>query len=366
MAEGSVAEGSAADGASQLAAGLAGVVAATMGVGAEAVSVHIDGTASVGATRRTLFATVEGPAGSEPVVVQLGGLSLDALPPQTEAALVGAARRAGVPVPEVLVAGNEPGAVGQPFSVARRIHGMTVPRHVLRAVDATPALGSLISGQLGEALARLHGIDPSGLPDGVPLRNDPTPAAAAIVQLRTLAAGLPPSPAVSLGLRWLERNQPDPPVAAAIVHGDVRNGNLIVDDPAGLAAIIDWELAHVGDPMEDLAWLCLRCWRFGRDDLPVGGFGQLADLIDAYESAGGTFRPEAFRWWEVARTVWWCLILGLQASAFTHGLSDSIVLAASGRRVAELEYDLLHLIDPSTMSAAPIPPHPPGADHAHP
>jgi aminoglycoside phosphotransferase (APT) family kinase protein len=163
--------------------------------------------------------------------------------------------------------------------------------------------------------------------------------------LHDLAAVAAPSPAIALGLRWLATHDPAPAERPAIVHSDLRNGNLIVDDD-GLAAIIDWELAHVGDPMEDLAWLCLRCWRFRADDREVGGFGALADLRDAYVDAGGAWRPEAFQWWQVARTIWWCLALRLQAGAFVAGSSSSLVLAASGRRAAELEYDLLMLIPP--------------------
>ena len=106
-----------------------------------------------------------------------------------------------------------------------------------------------------------------------------------------------------------------------------------------------WELAHLGDPMEDLAWLCLRTWRFGLDNHVVGGFGNLDGLRDSYVKAGGEWRSEAFHWWTVARTLWWGLGLARQAQAFIQGDSTSIVLAASGRRVVELEYDLLCLID---------------------
>ena len=109
-------------------------------------------------------------------------------------------------------------------------------------------------------------------------------------------------------------------------------------------AVLDWEVAQASDPMQDLAWLCLRTWRFGADDRPVGGFGTLDALLAGYREAGGRFRPDAFHWWSVARSVWWAVGLAGQAAAFTGGLTDSIVLAASGRRVPELEYDLLHLI----------------------
>jgi aminoglycoside phosphotransferase (APT) family kinase protein len=154
-----------------------------------------------------------------------------------------------------------------------------------------------------------------------------------------------PSPALALGLRWLAAHPPTPPERPSIVHSDFRNGNLIVDED-GLAAIIDWELAHIGDPMEDLAWLCLRCWRFREDEHEAGGFGTEVELRDAYVAAGGTWRADAFHWWQVARTIWWCLGLRLQADAFVNGASSSLVLAASGRRAAELEYDLLMLIPP--------------------
>jgi len=118
---------------------------------------------------------------------------------------------------------------------------------------------------------------------------------------------------------------------------------VIVDD-TGLAAVLDWELAQVTDPMQDLAWMCLRTWRFGNDTKPVGGFGSVAALRSGYESAGGSWRDDAIHWWSVARCAWWAIGLAGQAAAFTSGLTDAIMLAASGRRVPELEYDLLRLI----------------------
>ncbi|MCH2097910.1 MAG: phosphotransferase, partial [Pseudomonadales bacterium] len=129
-----------------------------------------------------------------------------------------------------------------------------------------------------------------------------------------------------------------------IVHGDVRNGNIIVA-PDGLAAVLDWELAKIGDPMEDLAWLCLRCWRFGEDAIEVGGFGARETLVDAYSTLGGSFDPVAFHWWKVLGTMRWGLGLAGQAAQHLSGAFSNIVMAASGRRVAELEYDLLTLLE---------------------
>ncbi len=105
------------------------------------------------------------------------------------------------------------------------------------------------------------------------------------------------------------------------VHRDSRLGNLIVDDGARLAAVLDWELAHAGDPMEDPAWLCLRTWRFGNDDLPVGGFGRMEVLRDGYEQGGDVWRQDAFRSWSAARAIG----LAGQADRFVPGDSDSTV-----------------------------------------
>ena len=156
---------------------------------------------------------------------------------------------------------------------------------------------------------------------------------------------LQPSRAFSLAVSWLERRQPSPPAKLAAIHGDVRNGNLIVSE-GGLEAILDWELAHVGDPMEDLALLCLRTWRFGLDHLEAGGFCDRATLVESYESAGGRFDLEAFHWWKVLGTLRWGLGLAAQAKGHLDGSVRNIVTATSGRRVGELEYDLLNLLGP--------------------
>jgi len=156
-----------------------------------------------------------------------------------------------------------------------------------------------------------------------------------------------PHPTLRFGINWLHNHRPAAPSHLALVHADFRNGNLIIgppsEDQGWLRAVLDWEVAHVGDPMEDLAYLCLRTWRFGSDQ-PVGGFGSIAALREHYEANGGQWRQDAFDWWTIARTVWWGLGLAGQAAAFLRGDSSSIVHAASGRRVVELEYDMLNLI----------------------
>ena len=130
-----------------------------------------------------------------------------------------------------------------------------------------------------------------------------------------------------------------------VVHTDVRTGNIIVGED-GLRAVLDWETARIGDPMEDLAWPCQRMWRFREDSHQVGGLGSIATLRQAYEAAGGTWDEDRFQWWRVLGTVRWGLSLAGQARAHLDGSFPSIVMAASGRRVPELEYDTLLLLRP--------------------
>jgi aminoglycoside phosphotransferase (APT) family kinase protein len=152
-------------------------------------------------------------------------------------------------------------------------------------------------------------------------------------------------PAFELGLRWLEQHAPADEHAPALVHGDFRNGNFIVG-PDGIRAVLDWELAHLGDPIEDLGWLCVKSWRFGNADQIVGGFGALPDLLGAYLRAGGApVDDETVRFWVVLGTVKWGVICAGQALAFVNGILRNVEMAALGRRVAEMEWDLLDLLD---------------------
>jgi aminoglycoside phosphotransferase (APT) family kinase protein len=308
-------------------------------------TVTISGIASTGANRATLMVDVESGGSTCLAVLQLAGLGISSLSATVESEVVRLAAQAGVPVAEPLAESDDPSYVGAPFRLSRRVEGKTVPRQVLRAVADHPVLGATLTRQCGTALARLHAVAAAAVDGKFERYVEPTPTMAYWPYLRDMAALAPPSAAIALGLRWLSSNHPVDSARPCLVHGDMRNGNLIVGDD-GLSAIIDWELAHVSDPMEDVAWLCLRCWRFRQDDREVGGFGDLSVLRAAYEEAGGTWQDDSFRWWKVARTLWWSVVLWLQASSFVAGTSSSLVLAASGRRAAELEYDLLMLIAP--------------------
>lgn len=252
---------------------------------------------------------------------------------QGEAALMRAAAALGVPVPDV-VADDDGSVLGAPGIVTARLPGETIARKLLRDDEWATARSRLVE-QAGAALAAIHRIDPSVAP-GLRGGNQ-------LDQLRQMLDGFDqPLPAFELAVRWLAANQPEQP-RTAVVHGDFRLGNLIVD-AEGLAAVLDWELAHLGDPVEDLGWYCVRAWRFG-SALPAGGMGTREALLDAYAAAGGGHvDPEALRWWEVLGTLKWGLICVLQAQVHLSGASRSVELATIGRRVCENEWDVLGLL----------------------
>ena len=246
-----------------------------------------------------------------------------------EAAVMTAARLAGVPVAEIYDHGD--GALGHAYLLMQHLDGETIPRRLLRD-QAYAAVRPGLARRLGEVLARIHLVDPDSVP-GLP-RVD------ALGQLTGLyQAFAEPRPALEIGLRWLAGHRPRA-AADALVHGDFRTGNLMVGED-GLRGVLDWELAHRGDPRQDLGWLCTKAWRFGSAS-PVGGFGARVDLMAGYAAGGGTPPDEETqRWWELYGTVRWALLCRRQAERFLAEDERSIELAVLGRRVCEQEYDVL-------------------------
>jgi aminoglycoside phosphotransferase (APT) family kinase protein len=328
-----------------LAAGLATYLGEAWGGDVEVINLS---TTTAGARRHNVVfdATLDGETRRlVATIVPEGETLLNTI--EAEAGVRDVAEKAGVAVPHVHLVHGEGDLVGGPFMVSTFVDGETVPRRVLRLV-AEHGIGELVARQLGETLARLHSVDPAaGPPDLRRLETDGPPAEAALAALAAALAELPHRrPVLELGLRWLGRHLPEPPEQESIVHGDVRNGNLIVG-PDGLRAVLDWEGALAsGDPMQDLAWPALRMWRFREDDREIGGFAGREHYVAGYVSAGGHFDEDRFRWWKVEGTLRWALGLAGQAMAYLDGRVPSIVMAASGRRVSELEWDLLMLIRP--------------------
>ncbi|MFP6580057.1 MAG: phosphotransferase family protein [Myxococcota bacterium] len=269
---------------------------------------------------------------------------------ELEFELLKAAAGQGVPVPAVYWYGSNPAVVGAPFFAMDRIEGESIPRRLLRD-DEFRATRAGLTAELGAHLARIHAIDTE-----VPAlrerltRPEPgqSPAQSEIERLSVGARQLAvePHPVLDLAERWLRERVPDA-TRQTLVHGDYRVGNLIFDK-SGTRAILDWELAHVGDPVEDLGWLCVRAWRFGNDDQPVGGVGQREELIAAYEGAGGDpVDPEALRFWEACGNFKLAVVFITQARAYLDGAHPTVELASLGRRTAEPEAELLRFMEES-------------------
>jgi aminoglycoside phosphotransferase (APT) family kinase protein len=198
-------------------------------------------------------------------VAQLSSGIIAAVPATVESAVIELARTSGVPAPLVLAATDALAGTGQPAQVVSREPGLSIPRQVLRSVSEL-GTGAELAGECGTALARLHGIAVGAAPPGLDRLDEGDPFGDYCDGLAATLDDLPlPHPTIRLGVEWLRRNPPSLPQRQTIVHADFRTGNLLVDD-GRLSAVLDWELAHVGDPMEDLAYLCSRTWRFGNDE----------------------------------------------------------------------------------------------------
>lgn len=306
---------------------------------------------SGGASRETWAFDLIGSGGSRALILQRlrqgastrpGSLSVAG-----EVELLRMAHESGVSVPQVLYS-DEAAVLGSPGMVVERLDGETIPRKLLRDEEWAGARARLCK-QVAGALAAIHQIPPDrvpGLPVGDPLDQ----------QREMIDVLVEPHPAFELGLRWLEAHRPAG-VEQRVVHGDLRLGNLLVDHD-GLRAVLDWELAHLGDPVEDLGWFCVRAWRFGCP-LPAGGLAGREELLDAYRAASGRHvDPASLRWWEMFGTLRWGVICVLQAWSHLQGLSRSVELAAIGRRVCENEWDLLALLPGDALPRRSVDPAP--------
>lgn len=255
-----------------------------------------------------------------------------------EAALVRTLGGRGVPVAEVLHTLTEADALGDGFLMLR-LEGETIPRKLLRDAAFAEARRRLVA-QMGAALGAIHRVATADLPP-LPLRN----TAAMLDSMQRRNHALPqPSAVFEFALRWLRTHLPADPATPRLVHGDFRIGNLMVDRQ-GLRAVLDWEIAHLGDPAEDLAWICLPPWRFGQITQPVAGLGQRDELWRAWEAATGwTADPARVRWWQVMGSLRWGIGCAGMCDWFASGRDPSVERAMIARRVSENELDLLRLL----------------------
>ncbi|MEM7665598.1 MAG: phosphotransferase [Pseudomonadota bacterium] len=252
-----------------------------------------------------------------------------------EAAVIRAAKAAGVTAPEVMVELESDDGIGSGF-VMRALPGTPNPKEILQFDEADALLR-----QAARDLARIHSIKPGEVPDAIPVM-DYREAIADLKQQFEDAGG--DRPIIALGLQWMEDNCPDP-VEPVLVHGDYRMGNLLAE-PGKLTGVLDWELAHFGDRHEDLAFGCMAVWRFARYDRPALGLGSLEDYFAAYEAeAGVTVDRERFRYWLIHRTVWWALGCLKMAQHWRSGQDRMLERVVISRRTSEQELDLLMLLE---------------------
>lgn len=296
---------------------------------------------SGGASQELWLISVRGAAGETNLVLRRApegghGRSALAIAIELEAELIAAAHARAVPSPRVLYVLRPEDGLGAGFFM-EHVSGEALGQRIVRD-EKFAAVRPHLARQCGDILARIHTL--------------PRPQTLRIMQAHDVIDALErqhrienwPRPVFELAFRWLKDNAPAP-VEPAVVHGDFRTGNFLVGD-GGIRAVLDWELAHAGDPMEDLGWICVNSWRFGAIDKPVGGFGAREELYAGYEAAGGApVDPARVHFWEVLGTLRWGVICTMSGVALRDGLVSGAERAMIARRASETELDLLNLLE---------------------
>ena len=275
--------------------------------------------------------------GELPLLVRRAGggvIHKDTLSLEHEYRVLEVAHEAGVAVPRPYGYLGELG--GREAIAVERVEGETIGRRIVQRPELAAAREALPC-QLADELAKVHAIARELLPF---LRERDV-----LEQFeRELDSVGEPHPAIELGLRWLRDNRPEP-LEATVCHGDFRLGNIVVSE-RGLEYVLDWEFAHAGDPREDVAWPIVRAWRFGVDELRLGGVGEVEPYLERYaELTGREIAVADLLWWEVLGNVKWATGALTQSRRHLHGEERSVELAVLGRLAAEMEYELLDLLE---------------------
>lgn len=297
---------------------------------------------SGGASQELWLALLETPQGPVRAVLRRKppqrAASELAVPIETEARLITLAHDAGVPSPRVLHTLTPDDGLGAGFFMDF-VEGEALGGRIVRD-EAFAAVRPKLARQCGEILARIHALPRAHVAE-LPMK-DTTRVIDELEQ--AYRAEDWPRPVFSLAFRWLRQHMPSP-VAPTIVHGDFRNGNLLMG-PDGVRAVLDWELAHAGDPIEDLGWICVNSWRFGVVDKPVGGFGAREDLFAGYAAVSGVkVDPARVRFWEIVGTLRWGVICTMSGVLLRGEGPFTIERPMIARRASETELDLLNLLE---------------------
>lgn len=296
-----------------------------------------------GASMETWAFLVTGtPNGAIPLILRRGAPLLNSHPGnkpalRTEAELIATAVAHGVPAPDVVHICDPDDGLGDAY-IMGRVSGETLGKRIATDPAFAPAR-AVLARQCGEALARIHATPPLEGLSTLDSRNT-----LANYEETWRASGLV-RPTIEAAFRWLEQRIPET-TRLTLVHGDFRNGNLMVDPEKGLAAVLDWELAHVGDPAEDFGWICTNSWRFGQPRHRVGGFGDLDDLLAGYEAAGGApITKERVDFWQMLGSLKWGVMTTLMHARWAADPSAGPERAVIGRRLSETEADIVAIIE---------------------
>jgi aminoglycoside phosphotransferase (APT) family kinase protein len=329
--------------AEELAAALAPWVSERFGAGTAIQRLKL---LAGGASQQAWRVEVSTPDATLALIVRrdLGGrMFATALGRADEFAVIELAYRAGVPAPQPHAYLAD--LAGRPAFVMGCLDGETIGRRIVREPGLADARRAL-PAQMGRALAAIHTVpvDSAAFLPG-PTADEGAAAYGLRMLEQELAGVAEPYPAIELGLAWLRRHMPRelPPV---LCHGDYRVGNVVVNG-AGLVGVLDWEFAHRGHPGEDLTFGAIRAWRFGEAGKRYGGVGDVAEFLAAYNAARGTaFTERELYWFEVASNLKWAIATVTQARRHLSGQEPSLELASLGRMTAEIELEILSLIDP--------------------
>jgi len=210
-----------------------------------------------------------------------------------------------VPVPEMIWLEEGTEALDLPFSVAEEIIGFEAAPALLWTEPYLASHESLARNKwtiLGE-IAR---ADPFALGlDRVMPPPDPVGCWARELDMWEQVLDedqAEPLPITRAAIRWLRAHPPAPAQKIGVVHGDFRTGNFLYDRQGGIHGVLDWEMAHLGDPLEDLGWSLNPVWNFKRN--LAGGLVPDAVAIAHWEAASGLKAdPAAVHWWTLFNCV---------------------------------------------------------------
>ncbi len=238
-------------------------------------------------------------------------------------------RHGAMPVPEPIVLEEEPGELERPFSIMALVPGGQASPGGLDEPVMQPHLENLgkrkwqLLGNMARHSYAELGIDFMDVPDHA--------AAHELAYWRDVinSDSLHPQPIAQAALRWLERHLPPPSSHLTLVHGDYRTGNYLYSDEGDILAVLDWEMAHIGDPLEDLAWSFDPLW--SPDLRNAGRLLPRADALAVWEAASGmTVDREAFRWWQIFASVKAIAIWISSAEDYVNGTTKEPILAVAG------------------------------------